>query len=316
MKLNGVVAALVFAIMAGPALAHDLPGLVGDEAVLDDDEKATLEQIDAEEAEISALLAKGASTVGLEGIMDSALVWRKDVLTACFFAGSAQSARNAIAGVAADWTTGTRLSFDFGPEGNRRQCDPAHPSDIRIAFKGGNEGGEWSRVGAEAKLVKNTAPTMNFEGLDQIATASESQRGTILHEFGHAIGFKHEHQSIAADCDKQFNWDYLYTQLGWTKKVVDHNMAKLSLATTKTLIATPFDRQSIMLYSLNRGAFLDPDHASCYIPRQTTRISAVDRALAQQLYAIADGNIPDGAPPEPNLELLAPLNKIAGILGE
>jgi hypothetical protein len=117
-----------------------------------------------------------------------------------------------------------------------------------------------------------------------ISAISSPQAGIILHEFGHALGFKHEHQTFTADCDAEFNWDYLYTSLGWDKETVDRNMKKLSKRSTPTLRATELDLASIMMYSLGKEAFKDWSSSACYIRRQNTRLSALDRASIQRLY--------------------------------
>ena len=49
------------------------------------------------------------------------------------------------------------------------------------------------------------------------------------HEFGHALGLHHEHQSPATTCNEEFDWDYIYKAFGeppdgWDKQTVDNNM--------------------------------------------------------------------------------------------
>lgn len=70
--------------------------------------------------------------------------------------------------------------------------------DIRITFN--PDLGSWSYVGLGCKSskIKATDPTMNLGWIDdKSANLDPNEKGTILHEFGHALGMMHEHQSPA-----------------------------------------------------------------------------------------------------------------------
>ena len=71
------------------------------------------------------------------------------------------------------------------------------PSDeqVRIAFLPGQ--GSWSGVGTDAldeSAFPKTDPTMNFGWLEDETDATGYER-VVVHEFGHALGCVHEHQS-------------------------------------------------------------------------------------------------------------------------
>lgn len=75
-------------------------------------------------------------------------------------------------------------------------CENEGEGTIRISFDSYN--GSWSYVGKEIEEISNKKPTMNLGWIDrESSTISASDRGTILHEFGHALGLMHEHQSPA-----------------------------------------------------------------------------------------------------------------------
>ena len=74
-------------------------------------------------------------------------------------------------------------------------------------------------------------------------------RGVILHEFGHALGAVHEHESPRANI--HWNKEAVYRDLGgdpnyWDRAKVDQNM--FTVYTTEQVQATAFDGNSIMLY--------------------------------------------------------------------
>ena len=46
---------------------------------------------------------------------------------------------------------------------------------------------------------------MNLGGFTE--ELPDDWEATVLHEFGHAIGFLHEHQSLNSTCEEEFRWD-------------------------------------------------------------------------------------------------------------
>ncbi len=67
--------------------------------------------------------------------------------------------------------------------------------NIRITFNTWD--GSWSYVGVQARSISSSAATMNFGWVNSTSTTTLDERGVILHEFGHALGMLHEHQSPA-----------------------------------------------------------------------------------------------------------------------
>ncbi len=98
---------------------------------------------------------------------------------------------------------------------------------------------------------------MNF-GWFNDDTAEYDFSGTILHEFGHALGCIHKHLSPASDIqwNKPAVYDY-YSKLDppWSKEEIDENtFNKYSSTITQY---TEFDKKSIMLYAISNSLTLN-----------------------------------------------------------
>jgi hypothetical protein len=159
--------------------------------------------------------------------------------------------------------------------------------DIKVTFE--DNKGWWSVPGT---VSRGQDPSMNlqFFGVDTPMLkngqpAPEAPiRSTILHEFGHALGLLHEHQSPNANCDAEIDWDAAYkigAGIGWDKGLVDRNFRQL--ASTTSLNATEVDRKSIMHYSLPVWIFKAREKSPCFV-QPNYEISEGDRAFLSRVY--------------------------------
>lgn len=129
-------------------------------------------------------------------------------------------------------------------------------ANIKLAFQNSNNGmiragfkpgGSWSKIGRDALLVPAGQTTMNFGWLS--SSDATLARQVILHEFGHALGFLHEHQRmdavIAWDKEKVYSY-YAQPPNSWTREQVDQQIfQKYSTVGTNY---SAYDRLSIMQY--------------------------------------------------------------------
>ncbi|KAL9098143.1 MAG: hypothetical protein Q9163_006142 [Psora crenata] len=148
-------------------------------------------------------------------------------------------------------------------------------AEIRVAFKT-NEDGHWSRLGTDCLAFLNqNEETMNLDP-DDLNTDTRF-KAVILHEFGHALGCIHEHQSPAAGI--RWNREFTiasYKQIGWTKKMVEEQVFKRAERSTTQFSA--FDRWSIMLYPIM------PGEAYNIVQDWNNELSTTDKNYIKKIY--------------------------------
>jgi hypothetical protein len=126
-------------------------------------------------------------------------------------------------------------------------------------------------------------PTMNYGWLRDNTEEDEYTR-VVLHEFGHALGCIHEHQSPTftrrwnvAAVMKYFQGPPNY----WSAQDIQVNV--LGKYSPRGLSATRFDPKSIMLYSFDGALFADglgPTNSN-------TTLSRSDVAMIRSMYPAA-----------------------------
>lgn len=131
-------------------------------------------------------------------------------------------------------------------------------AEIRISFYA--DAGSWSAVGRDAlntRYFPTHQPTMNYGWLRDDTADSEYQR-VVLHEFGHALGCIHEHQS--PQFTRQWNVEAVMKYFQgppnyWDAAAIQHNV--LQKYSPQGVSATRFDARSIMLYAFDAALFAD-----------------------------------------------------------
>ena len=226
-----------------------------------------------------------------------------------------------IAEATEDWTSQANIKLDFGKQadGTYRKwstTDKGFVAEVRISF---DQSGYYSLVGTDSNNPAVTRPneeSMNFQGFDsQLPT---DWRAVVLHEFGHALGFEHEHQHPDAGCDSDFRWQDdagyvpttdsfgqyiadpngkrpgIYTVLGgepnnWPKAVVDFNLKQLP--ESHAYEVGPFDSKSIMKYYFAAWMFNQGEASHCFSAGENLVLSTQDIVGIKKLYPSAPAQV-------------------------
>jgi hypothetical protein len=261
-------------------------------------------------------LAKGLPSHGLPTLQYIILKtqrWSVGQTVTVAFKGGNPTLHKEIADATKNWTGHANLKLDFGLDaktGSYRQwsvTETAFGADIRISF---DQRGYYSLVGTDSNnlaVVGTGEESMNLQGFD--VRLPQDWRTVVLHEFGHALGFEHEHQYPDGGCD--FRWQddpgYLatqdvfgqfmqdisgrrpgiYTLLGgppnhWSQKMVDDNLRKLPASSA--FMTSAFDPKSIMKYYFESYMFVDGDKSRCYSDGENLILSALDISGVERAY--------------------------------
>ncbi len=203
------------------------------------------------------------------------LMWTQgESISVGFLAGETLSVINKIKTYVKEWETYANIKFVF--------TNNVSQAMIKVGFK--KDGTSWSWIGRDVLVNQFEGKTMNLGWVNDNLPESKF-KSVVLHEFGHALGFIHEHQSPNADIP----WDSakVYSFYGgspnyWNKAKVDFNIfEKYSVTSTNS---STYDKLSIMHYSFPAELTTD----SSFVPANTD-LSTVDKSFAGQVYPYPPG---------------------------
>jgi serralysin len=186
---------------------------------------------------------------------------------------STQELRNQIMKYAKEWEEIANIKF--------QEVSRIKEAQIKIGF---GFKGHWSKLGKDALSIWVYDKTMNIE--KPTSMSADDLRWVVLHEFGHALGFIHEHQSPAAGIkwDREKVYAYFAEKPNeWTREKVDMNVFQKYSRTNTNYSA--YDPYSIMHYHIPSDLTTDGKGTP-----QNFEFSVMDKYYARLLYPF---------PPEP-----------------
>ncbi len=203
------------------------------------------------------------------GMADNNFLWDNGKVLVVKLLSGSKTLKDKVKKYASEWEKYANIKFKFVETGD---------AQIRVYL--GDKQGDFGHVtmGLGIRCLERSASdfTMHFDTTD--LTEEASLKGTVLHEFGHALGLMHEHFYPKS----AIQWDSaaVYTRKrmsGWSKAMTDAQIfRKFNSSYTN---GTQYDPKSIMHYPVSPW-----ETKNRYSVGHNTELSEGDKALIAALY--------------------------------
>lgn len=195
-------------------------------------------------------------------------MWKSNQCLKIFFWGGQDDRANNVLSIASEWSNYCSIQFQL--------ANDMKEADLRISFD--EKTGSWSYIGTDAKNVPRNEATMNFGWLNLDVDPKEYKR-VVLHEFGHALGLIHEHQSpaIKFEWNKEYIYHVFRINYGWDKEKVNKNIINEFEATN--IRNSEIDIHSIMAYAIPKEYTIEQIEFPL-----NYELSEMDKEFISQIY--------------------------------
>jgi len=201
-------------------------------------------------------------------VEDTNSLWDTGTVIKIYFIDGDSTGQKNILRIANHWSKFANIQFE--------KIKKKRSADVRVSFLWS---GYWSYNRVNALFRPLTEPTMSLQGLDKNPDTLEVYRVT-LHEFGHLLGFVHEHQSPKSPI--QWNKMKVYEYFkqppnNWDPLMVNSQI--LNKYQGSQFNASSYDSLSIMHYYIPKSFTLNN-----YSSPWNNQLSQFDQQLVAKSY--------------------------------
>lgn len=201
------------------------------------------------------------------------LMWAPGAVITASVTGASDALKARIQRYASEWSKWGNVRLEFVND----------PMQAQVRAEVNNDKTSWSYVGRDALAKAAPEKTMNLGWLTDGTSDDEVSR-VVQHEFGHAFGLIHEHQSPAAgipwDRDKVFA--YYRKAQDWTDEQIQQNILDQAAAASTNF--SQFDPSSIMEYPIDGSLTTNG-----YSVGWNRTLSAIDKQYFATFYPYPPG---------------------------